>query len=216
MKSSFKKNLPLIIILIIASIVRLYQVTSIPVSLSWDEAAIGWNAKSIFHTRRDEYGKLLPLVFKSFGDYKAPLYIYLTAPIVGIFGLSTFNIRILSIISGVVSVISIYLLVKNQTKNKNKALISSLLFAITPWSIIFSRGAFEQNLSVALILLGTYLFFTAFKKPKILFLSTISFTLSLYAYHSAKIFTPLLTLYLIFLYKEELFSKKNDYTLKKY
>jgi len=67
-------NKKLLIIFLISLIIRLYQISYPP--LLWDEASLGYNAYSILQTGRDEYGKLLPLIFKSFGDYKPGLYAY--------------------------------------------------------------------------------------------------------------------------------------------
>jgi len=208
MKQFFKKNPWLLLIIALAAVLRFYSLSSNPPSLSWDEAAIGWNAKSIFHTRRDEYGTRLPLVFKSFGDYKAPLYIYLTAPFVGFFGLNEINIRLVSVLAGITSVVVIYLITRRLI-DKKTALISSALFAITPWSVMLSRGAFEQNLALLFILFGTYFFLTAFKKPLLFYLSALSFALSFYTYHSPKIFVPIFLLSLLFIYKKQLFTKKS-------
>ena len=208
MKQIIKKNIWLILIVALAAILRFYQLNNNPPSLSWDEAAIGWNAKSIFHTRRDEWGTRLPLVFKSFGDYKAPLYIYLTAPIVGILGLNPVTIRLLSVLAGISSVVVLYLLVEVLTKNKTTALISSLLLAITPWSVMLSRGAFEQNLALLFILIVVYCFVLAFKKPIFFYFSALFLALSLYTYHSPKIFSPLFLLALIIIYRKKLLTKK--------
>ena len=87
-KKFFKENWILILILIVAAFLRLFKLGSFPVSLTWDETALGYNAFSLLKTGRDEYGKLLPLVLKSFGDYKPALYSYLTVPSVLIFGLN--------------------------------------------------------------------------------------------------------------------------------
>ena len=208
MKPFFKKKIWLILIVVLAAALRLYQLNSNPPALSWDEAAIGWNAKSMFHTRRDEYGTRLPLVFKSFGDYKAPLYIYATAPIVGIFGLNEINIRLLSVLAGIASVVVLYLLTEKLTKNKTTALTSATLLAITPWSVMLSRGAFEQNLALFFIMLNIYFFVLALKKPAWFYASAFFFALSLYTYHSPKIFSPLFLLALIIIYRKKLFRKK--------
>jgi len=203
-----KKYFWLILIIILAAVLRLYNISNNPPALSWDEAAIGWNAKSIFHTRRDEWGTRLPLTFRSFGDYKAPVYIYLTAPLVGFFGLNEINIRLVSVLAGITSVIVLYLLVEKLI-NKKTALISSALFAITPWSILISRGAFEQNLSLLFILVGVYFFTLALKRILWLFPSAASFILSLYTYHSPKIFVPIFILTILSIYKKKLINKKN-------
>ena len=207
MKSLFKKYFWLILIVVLAAVLRFYQLNSNPPALSWDEAAIGWNAKSIFHTRRDEYGTRLPLVFKSFGDYKAPLYIYATAPIVGIFGLNEFSIRFLSVLAGISSVVVLYLLTEKLIKNKTTALTSATLLAITPWSVMLSRGAFEQNLALFFILLNIYFFVLALKKPVWFYASAFFFALSLYTYHSPKIFLPLFLIDLVIIYRKKLLTK---------
>lgn len=197
----------LLIIIIVAAALRLYHLNSNPPSLNWDETAIGWNANTIFHTRRDEFGTRLPLSFKSFGDYKSPVYIYLTAPIVGLFGMNPISVRLVSVLVGITSVYLLYLL-GLEFKNKQLGIIAAALLAITPWHVILSRPAFEPNLALFFILLGTYLFLKALKNPKILALSALSFILAIYTYHSPKIFVPVFLLGLSFIYRRHILSKK--------
>lgn len=198
-------NWKILIILFLAAFLRCYQLNSVPPSLDWDEAAIGWNAKTIFHTRRDEFGTRLPFTFKSFGDYKAPVYIYLTAPIVGIFGANAISVRLVSVIAGVISIYLIYLL-GVELKSSRLGLIAAGLLAITPWSLMMSRPAFEPNLALMFILLGIDCLFLALKKPAFFILSALSLAFSLYTYHSPKIFVPLLLLGFIIIYRSQLFS----------
>ena len=190
-----KKYWKLLAVIVLAIFLRFYNLSSNPPSLSWDEAAIGWNAKTIFHTRRDEFGTLLPLSFQSFGDYKSPVYIYLTAPVVGLLGMSEVNVRLVSAIAGVLSIILIYLITKELFFNKKYLpLISATLLAITPWHIIMSRPAFEPNLALFFILSAVFFRLKSFKNPKLLILASLSVVASLYTYHSPKIFLPLLIL----------------------
>ena len=72
-----KHNSVLLIIVILATILRFYQLGQNPPSLDWDETAHGYNAYSILKTGRDEYAYKLPLYFRSFDDYKPPIYTYL-------------------------------------------------------------------------------------------------------------------------------------------
>ena len=67
------------LILLLAFLFRFIGLSSYPVSLSMDEIAMGWDANSILHTGRDQHGEFLPLTFKSVGDYKTPVAIYLMA-----------------------------------------------------------------------------------------------------------------------------------------
>src|SRR3989344_8228068 len=107
------KKVFLIAIILVASVLRLYKLGSIPPSLYWDEASLGYNAYSILISARDEHGKFLPLInFAAFGDYKPPGYIYATVPVVAIFGLSDFAIRFPSAFFGILTVLLTYFLTK--------------------------------------------------------------------------------------------------------
>ena len=203
LKKFFKNYILLIIILFLAALLRFYQITNVPPSTQWDETAIGYNAYSILKTGRDEYGQFLPLVFKSFGDYKPGLYIYLTVPSVAIFGLNELAVRIPSALAGIASVWLIYQLSCLLFKKKPLALFISFALAMSPWQMHFSRGGWEANLALFLVLLGLLSFLKAEKKPKYLYPSAIAFGLSFLSYQGSKVFVPLLLLgLLIFFFKK--------------
>lgn len=185
----------LTLVILLGFSLRLYRLDTRPLGFTWDEAALGYNAFSLIKTGRDEYGKILPIVFKSFGDYKPGLYIYFAVPAIKLFGLSEFTTRLPSAIVGTLTIIVLYLLTRN--------LSASFLFAINPWSIHFSRGAWEANVFVFLLVLGTHTFI----KKKYL-LTAIFFGLTFWTYQGAKMFTPLLTLLLLYIYRQELNLKK--------
>ena len=105
-------------IFLLATILRLWQLGTVPVSPDWDEAAIGYNAYSLLSTGKDEFGKTFPLVFRSFNDYKPPLYIYLTMPSIAIFGLNTWSVRLPSALMGILAVIGTYYLVVELLKSQ--------------------------------------------------------------------------------------------------
>ena len=71
---SNKVSLLLFLIIFLATVLRFWQLGSVPLSPDWDEVSLGYNAYSIFHTGHDEYGKFFPIVLQSFGDYKPALY----------------------------------------------------------------------------------------------------------------------------------------------
>ena len=64
-----KNKFTLILILVIAVLLRFWQINTLP-SLNPDEAALGYNAYSLLKTGKDEHGISWPLHFKSFSDYK--------------------------------------------------------------------------------------------------------------------------------------------------
>lgn len=194
----------LIGVIVLAAVARFWKLGSIPPSLTPDEAALGYNAYSILKTGRDEYGKLLPIIFKSFGDYKPGLYVYLTVPSVAVLGLNEFAVRFPSAVAGVVSVFLIYLLVKKLFSDEKLGLVASLIAAINPWSIFFSRGAWEVNVSLTLTLAGIYFFLISLEKSKYLTLSILFFALTAITYQGAKLSTGIVVLILFVLYFKEI------------
>lgn len=186
----------LFLILILGSVLRLFALGEFNPGFFRDESAIAVNAYSIWQTGRDEYGFAFPVVFRSFEVFFMPLYIYLLAPIVGIFGLNEFNSRVLSAVSGIFALLSIYLIAFQIWKEKAAALLSSFLLAISPWHILYSRGSFEGNLALTLFSFGFLFLLKFLEKSTVLnlSLSTLLFILSMYSYQSERLVVPLLGL----------------------
>src|SRR5260221_1049977 len=194
----------ILLILFVALALRTYKLDSNPPGLTSDEASLGYNAYSILKTGRDEYGTVLPIIFKSFGDYKPGLYVYLAVPTVALFGLNELSVRLPSVIAGTVSVLLIFLIVKELFKDEKLAFISLIVAATNPWLIYFSRGAWEVNIALTLTLAGIYFFFRSFKKPKLLLASATFFALTLVAYQGAKLSTGIVLFILFILYFRQL------------
>jgi len=183
--------------LFIAFFLRFYKLSSNPPGLYVDEAATGYNAYSILETGKDEYGKSFPLFFRSFGDYKMPLNIYLTIIPVLALGLNVFSVRFISAFLGSITVILIYLLTKKVFKNNESlGLLSAFVYAISPWSIFISRVAFEGNVALFLLLLALLLQLKALedKNKIIMIFSVIIYALSAYSYHTERFIAPVIML----------------------
>lgn len=214
MSSKFKiqsSKFLLIIILLIASVLRLYQLGSVPVSPDWDEAALGYNAYSILQTGKDEYGKPFPFVLQSFADYKPALYIYFAVPSIAVFGLDTFAVRLPSAIFGILTVLATYFLVKELFKRRDIALVAAFLLAISPWHLQFSRVAFETNVGLAFNVFGVLFFLKGLKKPWLLMLSALFFGLNVSVYQSERVFSPLLVILLLLVYWKPLWQIAKKY-----
>ncbi|EKD90455.1 MAG: glycosyl transferase family 39 [uncultured bacterium] len=199
----------LILILIIALFLRVYKLDQIPPAISWDEAAVGYNAYTIANWGRDEWGNFLPLVFKSFEDYKHPVHIYITAIFVKILGLNEFSTRLPAAIFGTLNVLLIYLLGKRFFKSELLGIITAFMLAFSPYALQFSRFNHELQFVLFFFMLGLYLFFKGLEKKNFyLTLSFLSFGICLITYHSAKIIVPLIFTLLIILYFKELIKIK--------
>src|SRR3989344_2266663 len=102
----------LVSILIVAFLVRFWDLNNSPVSLYWDEMDVGYQAYSILKTGKDYFGNSPGLIVHSFADFRAPLLIYTTIPFVAIFGLDSFSIRLPVAVFGVVSIFLIFILAR--------------------------------------------------------------------------------------------------------
>jgi 4-amino-4-deoxy-L-arabinose transferase-like glycosyltransferase len=180
-----------VIICIIFLASRLYRIDSIPSSVYWDEASIGYNAYSVLTTGKDEWGETLPLHFRAFGEFKLPVYVYSVVISEFVFGVNTFAVRFPSVIFGTLSVIGLYFLVLELTKKKPIALLSSFLFSITPWFFIFSRTGYEAVAGLAFFIWAIYFLVRSIDEKKYLLVSTLLFIISAYSYNSFRILTPI-------------------------
>lgn len=185
------KKYLIFVIVAVAFFLRFYKVTAVPPSLNWDEVSIGYNAYSVLKTGRDEWGKFMPLHFKSYGEYKLPAQIYASIPAIAIFGLNPFGVRITPVVYGTLTVLLLYFLTYELFRKKNIALIASFLLAISPWHIQLTRASFESSFSVFWVVMGIWFLVKGFKNKKWLIISMLPFAVSVYTYNSARVFTPL-------------------------
>lgn len=205
-----KKYSLLVAIVVLAAFLRLWQLGVVPVSPDWDEAALGYNAYSILHTGRDEYGTFLPRALRSFDDYKPPLYTYLTIPSIAIFGLEVWAVRLPSAIMGTLAILGVYFLIlelfEKDKRARAYASLIALLLAISPWHLQFSRIAFEANTGLTLNIWGLYMLLRGRRSVYWMSFSAFIFGLALYAYHSERVFVPLLLLASVVTWRKELFK----------
>lgn len=198
MKTQYK----LILIFITALLLRFVNLDKNPTFIS-DEASIGYNAYSILNTGKDEWGNTYPLAFKSFGEYKLPVYVYSAVIPIKILGLNEVATRFPSAFFGSLTIVLVYFLVKELYKSKlikegsslvnaeKIALLSALFLAISPWHVQMSRLALEANLALFLVVLGAYLLIKANSSVRFYVLAFAAFALSLYTYNTCRIFVPL-------------------------
>ena len=210
------KRIFLLGIILLAVILRFWQLQDVPPSMTWDEVAWGYNAYSLGIDGRDEFGKFLPLTYlESFGDFKPPLYAYLSVIPVKLFGLNEFSTRFASAFFGSLAIIVVYyltieILKKNPFTNVKSsstiALLTSAILAISPWHIMLSRAAFEANVASFFIILGVFAFLRSRSNIGWLFLSVISFVLSMYTFNTARIVSPILVVILFIVLRKHIFQ----------
>ncbi len=190
------------LIVLLALILRVYNLSSLPSGFHNDEASFLFNAQTLLETGKDEDGRSYPLFLNSFMDPKPALYSYLQIPFISLLESSIFASRLPSVLLGVISIFFSYLLIK-QLLDRKYALLLSLLLAISPWHIMASRSTQEVIMSFCFSVITIYLLILLIKKNSlnILYLLLISLFafLAMYSYHSAKIFLPALSIIILFI-----------------
>lgn len=195
----------LVVIIVLASFLRLVGLDRVPPSLNWDEVSMGYSAFSILKTGRDEWGEFMPLLFRSFGEWKSPVYIYLIVPFVNIFGLNAWGVRLPAAIAGILAVYLTYL-IGRKLYSEQVGLWASFLLAVSPWHLMLSRPGYEAGVSLMLLLLGIYTLILAVdtKMLKYWIVSGIAFGLGPHTYNSAKVVVPIIVLVLVWQLRKKL------------
>ncbi len=205
-----KEKIALGLIFLLSLLLRVGGLASFPAGFTPDEASQGYSAYSLLKTGRDEWGVKLPLNPRSFGDFKPPLYTYLTIPSIAFLGLNEFAVRLPNALLGSLAILAVYLLAGELFAGQFVPLFASLLLAISPWHISLSRGAFEANLTTFFLPLAAALFLKGLKDSRLMIPASLLFSLNLFTYHSAKLVTPLILVFLIFWQRETLFKAKPE------
>lgn len=190
-----------------------YKDTVSPPCFNADEAAFGYTAYSLLKTGADEYGTFLPLRLKSFGDYKMPLYSYLSVPFIGVLGLNEFSARTLNVLIAALFPIAIYFLTKELFQKKKIGLISAFLVSVCLGIGIVAREAHEALLAAFLITLASYFFLKYLNNSQLNYgiLFVLSLFLALFSYQSNRLFAGLFLVFALiyfFLKKTKTHSKK--------
>ena len=189
------------LVVLLALFLRAWQFGSLPASLYFEEPALGYDAYSIFKTGKDMHGNFFPIVaFPSFGDYKPSGYFYLTAPFVGILGMSEASVRLPSLLLGMITVLMVMVMSQRMFNNRIITIFSSLAIAVMPTAVHLSRAAFEVNAAVGLLSISLASVIWTKKHKALLPLSMLFLAASMYTYHSLRFTAPLLYLLTFFIF----------------
>jgi len=211
-----KKSLGLGFILVIAAFLYFYKLAEIPSGVYVDEASVGYNAYSIFRTGRDEYGQLLPIYFRLMGSYSPGFQIYLLAGLTRVFGLGIFLMRSIAVVTMLGSVVVFYLFVRSLGiyRREETYWLTTFFYAILPWSVFSARQGYETTLGFFVFSMGAYLLFRSLKYPKYLMWAVAALSLSTYISHNQRFLAPLFLTGFCWLFRREVFVKKNWGVLK--
>jgi 4-amino-4-deoxy-L-arabinose transferase-like glycosyltransferase len=205
--------LPIILIIILASFLRLIWLDKIPNAIGGDEIVYVLNSKALFLTGHDIFGSWNPIQGLMFiypkGEAQAELPYILDSLIVGVLPFSLFAAHLTNAILAVLLAVVIYLVAK-ELFGKEAGIIAGLIAGINPWLIYIGRTAYEATPAMLFYLIAFYILLKA-KSWKILFAFPF-LVLAFYSYIATKlILLPFVFAIIIYCY----FLNKKKY-LKQY
>lgn len=150
-------------ILVVALFLRVYKLTIIPVFA--DEA---------IYIRWAQVMRAVPeLRFLPLSDGKQPLFMWSIIPLFKIFSDPLIAGRMVSVLFGLAGVIGIFLLTHRLFSSRSAALVASLLYAISPFTLFFDRMALVDSMLASL---GVWSLYFAILTAQTLRLDTAMFT----------------------------------------
>lgn len=192
-------GLAIALVLVGATVLRVYKLRDLPAGLFCDEAAFGYNGFAIAESGYDENGKFLPLLVWSFGGYKNTVYIYSTALAVKLFGLDEFSTRLPAALYGVASIAVLFWIGK-ELFNPWVGLFAAVFLSVAPWHLHLSRIAFEMTPFAFLFGLGFLFLLRYTRGQRTLPLAALFFALCPYNYAISTVVVPLFLLGFAILY----------------
>ncbi|RLC34912.1 hypothetical protein DRH14_01980 [Candidatus Shapirobacteria bacterium] len=198
-----------IVILSLTFFLRFYKLNQLPPSLNWDEISHGYNAYSILKTGRDQWGTKYPLFnFRAYGDYPTTLNLYLSIPLIKLFGLDVWTTRFPSAFLSVLITIPLYFLAKLFFKKQKSVFLFLVLNSLSPWSLFPGRAVFQSTVASFFFISGLTALAYSLKKQSapLSLISAIALGLSQYSYHNTRLIVPILIPTILFIYKNLSFN----------
>lgn len=177
------------LLLVLGAVLRLAALGSLPFGLNQDEASAGYEALALLRAGVDRCGQRWPVLFISWGSGQNVLMSYLALPLMGLFGLSEWTLRLPNAISGCLTLFVFWRL-SRRCGGRRFGLLALALLALNPWHIMMSRWALESNLLPFFLMTGVWCTSLAREKPWALVGAAACFGLGLYAYGTAFFFLP--------------------------
>jgi 4-amino-4-deoxy-L-arabinose transferase-like glycosyltransferase len=214
----------LLLILLVAAAFRLYRLDDIPPGLTHDEADHGLDAVAILHGARP--------IYETVGYGREPLYDYVVAALMPIFGPHYLTLRLTSALAGLLLIVVAHFWVR-RAFDVPIALLTSALLAVSFWAISTDRQALRSALLPALFTASIFFAWRALRPHRLSALTSaallqgppsgavhtsaryrwfnygmagVFFGLSLYTYMAARVLPgvfALLWLYLLIFHRAE-------------
>ena len=157
----------LAVTVLVAIVVRFYDLDRLPAGLHIDEWSIAYDAWALNTYGLDRHLKHNPVYLINYGGGQNTLLLYMMMLSYRVFGNNIFAIRFPTALMGVVAVIAIYGIL-TKTGNKTIANIGAFLAAIMPVFINMSRFSLESYLLYSMLAVSVWRFIYAIDCQKVI------------------------------------------------
>ena len=201
-------NTIFVILMLAGFWVRLHKFGLVPAGFNQDGAMGAVDALALAQYGTDRFGMRYPVHFTAWGfGQMSVLLSYFSIPILSVYGLNSFTARLPMLLLSLMSLPVLYSLGK-MLFDQRAALIIAGIGALSPWHIMQSRWALDCNTLPHMFLFSFWFLCRALQGKKgYLYLSMVSFGLTMYAYGIAWYTVPLFLMCAAFyLYKTRRFT----------
>ncbi len=182
-----------ILFLLVGIGARVWRFGAVPAGINQDEVLAAYEAYSLLHTGLDTSGHPFPVYLTAWGSGMNALESYLMIPLIALFGLETWAIRLPQLVVAVLSLPAAYDVLK-RVAGRWAGLCGMFLLAVCPWHIFLARWGLESNLAPGFLLFGLCFFLRGLEDHRFFLLSALMYGLALYCYATVWPFVPLILL----------------------
>lgn len=178
-----------------------YKLCDIPFGLNVDEAGAAYDALNIARYGVDRWLNSYPVYFTNYGDGQNALYIYMTAVLIKLFGVSKVVIRASIVFAAFVGAYYIYWYCTHAFTGRHADVVALMLYAILPVFTMTQRFGLESHLMLAAGIVSVFFLARAMETGQVRYYlgAGIVCGLTLYTYALAYIVLPI-CLFLLVIY----------------
>jgi 4-amino-4-deoxy-L-arabinose transferase-like glycosyltransferase len=148
----------LVAILLVAAFFRFYRLEAVPPGLQHDEVFHGHDASVVLQGSH--------LIYFESNAGNEPLFVYLMAGTIALFGTNYLGIRLAAVLCGLATIVFTYLLAR-KTFGYRVALFTSAGLAVSFWPVFMSRVGLRAASLPPMAAATAYFFWAGLRQPKI-------------------------------------------------
>lgn len=167
-------------VFILGCFLRLFDLGSLPGGISAEEALVGMQAKALWQTGGFLFHDGLSAQLSQWtGESSGPLLMLLTAPFVGIFGMTRWTVRLTLALLSCAAIPAAYGL-GDALAGKKAGRWMLVIYALCPYFVLSARLTCSANAAVCLLPAALYAMIRGLKKPAYAYIGAVMMALMAY------------------------------------